>query len=245
MKKIKILYVEDESNLGQIVYDSLVLTGFDIIWESDGAQVMPVFHDFIPDICILDIMLPNVNGYELCKHIRSKHPTLPIIFLTAKTDISDLVKGFKAGGTEYIRKPFRIKELIVRIENQLKLHGIIQKNDSDNKKKDEIKLGTYTYFPKKYELVTPSKTIKLSNRENELLKKLTEEGSKVIDRKDILMQIWGDDSYFNSRNLDVYIKKLRNHFCEDYKIEIQTLRGIGYIFLVKSAILNSERNETL
>jgi DNA-binding response OmpR family regulator len=181
-------------------------------------------------------MLPNVDGYQLCEHIRNKFPNLPIIFLTAKTETHDLVKGFEAGGTDYIRKPFSIEELVVRIENQLKIHGNNQNDDASNSKKnelDEIKLGTYTYFPKRYELVTPTKTINLSNREGELLKKLTEMGSKVVERKDILLQVWGDDSFFNSRNLDVYIKKLRNYFGEDENIEIQTLRGRGYLFLVK------------
>ncbi|NOU61973.1 response regulator transcription factor [Marinifilum caeruleilacunae] len=236
MEKVKVLYVEDEPNLGQIVYDSLLLKGFDIVWETDGAQVMSKFHDFAPDICVLDIMLPNVDGYQLCEHIRSKFPNLPIIFLTAKTETHDLVKGFEAGGTDYIRKPFSIEELVIRIENQLKIHGSNQNANTSNESKnelDEIKLGTYTYFPKRYELITPSKTINLSNREGELLKKLTEMGSKVVERKDILMQVWGDDSFFNSRNLDVYIKKLRNYFGEDENIEIQTLRGRGYLFLVK------------
>jgi DNA-binding response OmpR family regulator len=236
MNKTKLLYVEDEPNLGQIVYDSLLLKGFEIIWETDGAQVMSKFHDFTPEICVLDIMLPNVDGYQLCEHIRNKFPNLPIIFLTAKTETHDLVKGFEAGGTDYIRKPFSIEELVVRIENQLKIHGNNQNDDASNSKKnelDEIKLGTYTYFPKRYELVTPTKTINLSNREGELLKKLTEMGSKVVERKDILLQVWGDDSFFNSRNLDVYIKKLRNYFGEDENIEIQTLRGRGYLFLVK------------
>ncbi|WP_321280771.1 response regulator transcription factor [Marinifilum fragile] len=236
MNKTKILYVEDEPNLGQIVYDSLILKGFDIIWVTDGAHVMSKFHDFTPDICVLDIMLPNVDGYQLCEHIRSKFPALPIIFLTAKTETPDLVKGFEAGGTDYIRKPFSIEELVIRIDNQLKLHGIGENKETVKEQKielDEIKLGTYTYFPKRYELITPSKTINLSNREGELLKKLTEMGSKVVERKDILMQVWGDDSFFNSRNLDVYIKKLRNYFGEDDNIEIQTLRGRGYLFLVK------------
>jgi DNA-binding response OmpR family regulator len=181
-------------------------------------------------------MLPNVDGYQLCDHIRSKYPTLPIIFLTAKTETQDLVKGFEAGGTDYIRKPFSIEELIIRIENQLKLHGNKQNKNSvieEKNEPDEIKLGSYTYFPKRYELITPTKTINLSNREGELLKKLTEMGSKVVERKDILLQVWGDDSFFNSRNLDVYIKKLRNYFGEDENIEIQTLRGRGYLFLVK------------
>ncbi|MRT93725.1 response regulator transcription factor [Ancylomarina sp. 16SWW S1-10-2] len=236
MGKTKILYVEDEPNLGQIVYDSLLLKGFETIWEKDGAKVMSKFHGYSPDICVLDIMLPNVDGYQLCEHIRSKYPNLPIIFLTAKTETPDLVKGFEAGGTDYMRKPFSIEELVIRINNQIKIHGSNKSGVNktiEREELQEIKIGTYTYTPNRYELVTPTKTINLSNREGELLKQLTEMGSKVVERKDILLQVWGDDSFFNSRNLDVYIKKLRNYFSEDENIEIQTLRGRGYLFLVK------------
>jgi len=236
MGKVKILYVEDEPNLGQIVYDSLVLKGFDTEWETEGAKVMSKFHDFTPDICVLDIMLPNIDGYQLCEQIRSKHPTLPIIFLTAKIETSDLVKGFDAGGTDYIRKPFSIQELVIRIQNQLYLHGVGGNEDNTQEQKvelDEIKLGFYTFYPQRYELVSAAKRIHLSNREGELLKQLTEAGSKVVERKEILLKVWVDDSYFNSRTLDVYIKKLRNYFKEDPNIEIQTLRGKGYLFLVR------------
>lgn len=235
MKKAKILYVEDEPNLGQVVCDSLMLQGYEIEWETDGAKVMSKFQNFTPDICILDIMLPNVDGYQLCEHIRAKYKDLPIMLLTAKNETSDLLKGFEAGATDYIRKPFSIEELIARIENQLKIHEI-KKSDAGlelNEDISEIKLGSYTYFPQRYELVSPTKTINLSNREGELLKKITEMSNQLIERKDILLQVWGDDSFFNSRNLDVYIKKLRNYLSEDPNIEIQTLRGRGYLFLVK------------
>jgi len=121
--KTKILYVEDEINLGQIVKESLEKRNFEVIWETDGSKVMRHFSSFAPDICILDIMLPNIDGYTLCAEIRSKFPNLPIIFLTAKTETEDLVKGFNAGGTDYIRKPFSIEELNIRIKNQLQLHS--------------------------------------------------------------------------------------------------------------------------
>lgn len=119
--KQKILYVEDEPNLGKIVNDTLRLQGFEVVWEQDGALVMEHFKAFEPDVCVLDIMLPNINGYDLCLKIRELRPQLPIIFLTAKVNTEDLVKGFEAGGTDYIRKPFSIEELIVRINNQLQL----------------------------------------------------------------------------------------------------------------------------
>ncbi len=232
--KTKILYVEDEPNLGKIVNDTLRLQGFDVVWETDGGNVMSHFLSFTPELCVLDIMLPNVDGYELCQKIREKYPAIPIIFLTAKVSTEDLIKGFEAGGTDYIRKPFSIEELIARINNQINIHNNSKNESTSNSKFEEITIGLYKYQPERYELVAPSGVIKLSNREGELLQMMAGKGSQIIERKEILMKIWGDDSFFNSRNLDVYIKKLRNYFSEDPNIEIQTLRGKGYLFLVRS-----------
>ncbi|WP_430816879.1 response regulator transcription factor [Carboxylicivirga sp. RSCT41] len=230
--KTKVFYIEDEPNLGKITYDTLKLQGFEVVWETDGGKVMDHFDAFMPDLCVLDIMLPNVDGLSLCQQIKSRYPALPIIFLTAKTDTDDLVKGFEAGGTDYMRKPFSIQELIVRIKNQLTIHQVqatVSNNDNE-----EVIIGEYKYLPKRYELIAPSGTINLSSREGELLQMMAGKGSQIIERKDILMKIWGDDSFFNSRNLDVYVKKLRNYFSEDENIEIQTLRGKGYLFLVRA-----------
>ncbi|MBI9058136.1 MAG: response regulator transcription factor [Labilibaculum sp.] len=234
--KSKILYIEDEPNLGKIVYDTLLLRDFDVVWEKDGGLVMPHFESFNPDLCVLDIMLPNLDGYSLCEQIRSKYPSLPIIFLTAKTETADLVKGFEAGGTDYMRKPFSIEELIARIQNQLQLLqvSVKEKSISDLDFSEQIEIGKYNYYPKQYELKAPSESIKLSSREGDLLHFLVGNGNHISQRKEILLKIWGDDSFFNSRNLDVYIKKLRNYFKEDANVEIQTLRGKGYLFIVKN-----------
>ncbi len=231
--KTKILYIEDEPNLGKIVYDTLLLRDFDVVWETDGARVLSHFNHFSPDLCVLDIMLPNVDGYSLCEQMKSKYPLLPIIFLTAKIETEDLVKGFEAGGTDYMRKPFSIEELIARIQNQLLIHNLNSENLSakDSHAVEKIEMGSYKYFPNRYELVAPSGIIKLSSREGELLHLLAGKGNQIAQRKDILLKIWGDDSYFNSRTLDVYVKKIRNYLSEDPNIKIQTLRGKGYLFL--------------
>ncbi len=225
----KVFYVEDELNLGQIVKETLEKQGFELLWETDGQKVMNHFSSFIPDICILDIMLPNVDGYSLCQQIRTKFPSMPIIFLTAKVETQDLVRGFEAGGTDYIRKPFSIEELIVRINNQLHLHN---GHATTIKITEEIKLGKYTFFPLRYELQSPTEIIKLSQRDQQVLEHFANAKNKVVDRKELLLSVWGDDSFFNSRNLDVYIRKLRSYFKEDTSIEIQTLKGKGYLFLV-------------
>ncbi|WP_439183438.1 response regulator transcription factor [Carboxylicivirga taeanensis] len=232
MKK-KILYVEDEPSLGKIVFDTLRLQGFEVSWEQDGGRVMDHFESFEPDVCVLDIMLPNMDGYELCRSIKQQRPQLPIIFLTAKVNTEDLVQGFEAGGTDYIRKPFSIEELIVRINNQLQLQQLHGGHHIGDNQPEEITIGKYKFRPQRYELEAPSGIINLSSREGELLQMMASKGSQIIERKELLLTIWGDDSFFNSRNLDVYVKKLRNYFSEDENIEIQTLRGKGYLFLVR------------
>ncbi|MEA1875826.1 MAG: response regulator transcription factor [Bacteroidota bacterium] len=230
--KRKIYYIEDEQFLGKIVNETLEKQGFEVCWELDGAKVLGGFRYFSPDIVVLDIMLPNVDGYTLCQQIRARYPRIPIIFLTAKVETADLVKGFEAGGTDYIRKPFSIEELIVRINNQLLLLAGAQMQHKTQAK--EISLGDYLFKPDMYELHAPSRMIKLSQRELEILQILVANRNQVSNRKDILMAVWGDDSFFNSRNLDVYIRKLRGYFEEDPNITIQTLKAKGYLFLVPS-----------
>jgi len=227
---VSILYIEDEQHLGLIVKETLEKQGYNVVWETDGAKVMDHFNSFNPQICVLDIMLPNVDGYELCEQIKRLRPELPVVFLTAKTETADLVKGFEAGGTDYIRKPFSIEELMVRIQNQLSLKaGQDHHNDALN---EEIKLGNYTYFPNRYELSGPGGLISLSQRDSEILTFLSHALNQVIERKQLLISVWGDDSFFNSRNLDVYIRKLREYFKHDPNLRIQTLKGKGYLFLV-------------
>jgi DNA-binding response OmpR family regulator len=228
--KTKILYIEDEHYLGRIVKETLENQGYQVVWETDGAKVLRHLGSFDPDICVLDIMLPHVDGYDLCLQIKTLKPELPVIFLTAKTETADLVRGFEAGGTDYIRKPFSIEEVMVRIENQLAMTN--NKEQKSGPITEEIRLGLYTYYPLRYELVSPGGTLRLSQRDSEILTQLATSVNRVIERKQLLMSVWGDDSFFNSRNLDVYIRKIREYFKHDPNIRIQTLKGKGYLFLV-------------
>jgi DNA-binding response OmpR family regulator len=224
---VKILYVEDEVFLGKIVSESLEQRGYQIKWVTDGADVMQSLTSAKPDICILDVMLPHINGFDLGSQIRKLHPALPIIYLTAKDQTEDVLKGFASGGNDYIRKPFSIEELIVRIENLMKGQPTAGLSDA------QTQLGDLQFSPRKMELITPTESIRLSHRESELLKILVEHQNLPIERKVILKQLWGDDSFFNSRNLDVYITKLRKHLKADPRIEIITLKGVGYQFIVR------------
>lgn len=225
--RIKILYVEDELFLGKIVKETLESKGFDVVMETDGDKVIPVFGEVEPDICVLDIMLPNKNGFDIAEEIRKLNSDTPIIFLTAKTQTEDVVKGFKIGGNDYLKKPFSMEELIVRIENLLK----VKKENIFINAGETISLGKYIFHLHKQVLSYNTIERKLSYRESELLKFLYQNKNTVIDRKDLLNHIWGNDSFFNSRNLDVYITKLRSYLKEDTTIEILTIKGIGYRFV--------------
>lgn len=227
----KVLYVEDELFLGKIVQESLESRGFEVVMIDDGTEVMAVFDTFLPDICLLDVMLPNRNGYELGADIRQRFPSLPIIYLTAKTQTEDVLKGFTAGGNDYIRKPFSMEELIARIHNLLNLSGQ-HPGETGGEQNGVIHLGKYDFDLRKYELRFKAQIRKLSHREAELLKILADHRNFTVERKVIMQQIWGDDSFFNSRNLDVYITRLRDYLREDERVQIITLKGVGYQFIV-------------
>jgi DNA-binding response OmpR family regulator len=227
MSKTKILYVEDEPFLGRIVKESLEVRDFDVRMVTDGKLVQSVFEELHPDICVLDVMLPNKDGYAIAQDIRKLNATIPIIFVTAKTQTEDLIKGFEVGGNDYLRKPFSMEELIVRVNNLLQL---TQKLSSVPK--ESIAVGKFEFAPQRYELRKDGKAKKLSHREAMLLQILAENQNANIDRKTMLLRVWGDDSFFNSRNLDVYITKLRDYLREDSSIEIITIKGVGYHFAV-------------
>lgn len=229
MSKTKILYVEDELFLGKIVKESLESRQFDVTMESDGLNVLSVFKQVNPDVCVLDVMLPNKDGFTLAGEIREINATVPIIFLTAKTQTDDLVKGFSIGGNDYIRKPFSMEELIVRIENALRFK---EQGARTTNGKDALQIGKYNFSVSRQLLTGFNEERKLSFRESELLKLLYENREKIIDRKDILNLLWGNDSFFNSRNLDVYITRLRSYIKEDDLLEIITIKGVGYRFVM-------------
>ena len=224
---IKVLYVEDELFLGKIVKETLEGRDFNVLMESDGNEVMKQFKSFTPDICVLDVMLPNRNGFELAEDIRKINADTPIIFLTAKTQTEDVIKGFKTGGNDYIRKPFSMEELIVRIENALR----IKKDQTVNSLPEILQIGNYQLNLNRQTLLFNNEECKLSYREIELLKYLWQNRDNIIDRREMLNMVWGNDSFFNSRNLDVYITKLRGYLKADASIEILTIKGVGYRFI--------------
>ena len=225
MPKVKIFYVEDEPFLAKIVKETLESKGFDVTHVSDGQKAIKIYDGSDYDICILDVMLPGKDGFSIGEEIRYKDQNMPIIFLTAKDQTKDLVKGFSVGGNDYIKKPFSMEELIVRIENLLKLKSN-SVNDSD--RQEIFNFGGFQFNTLTMQLIGPKETIQLSHRESEILLLLCQNINSQLERKKILLSIWGDDSFFNSRNLDVYMRKIRKYLSVDNSVQIITLKGIGY-----------------
>jgi len=243
MSRIKILYAEDEIFLGKIVRETLESRGFEVVMVTSGAAVMPAFASIRPDICVLDIMMPDRNGFEVAGDIRAVDDDVPIIFLTAKTQTEDLVRGFRTGANDYIRKPFSMEELIVRIENTLRLRrdpgngdgrpGVTAAGEgSPQGVAAAISIGKYAFYVHRQTLTVDQDERRLTYRECELLRQLWLGRDHIIPREDLLQAIWGNDSFLNSRNLDVYITKLRNYLKADDRIEILTIKGVGYRFVL-------------
>lgn len=227
--KTKLLYVEDELALAGIVKDTLESKGYEVYHISHGNEVISAFKSYKPSVCILDVMLPGMDGFSLGKIIHGENPDIPIIFLTAKDQADDVVKGFHSGGRDYLKKPFSMAELIVRIESLLQHSGASVKGLSSDQ---TLGLGRYKILPQQLILAVDGGEEKLTYRELEILLYLQKNQNSIIKKKDLLLHIWGDDSMYNARNLDVYIKRMRDLLAKDENIQLLTLRGVGYQFFV-------------
>jgi DNA-binding response OmpR family regulator len=221
MSKIKILLAEDEPALGQIVKESLETRDFEVALCGDGEIALKEYEANTPAILVLDVMMPKKDGFTLAKEIRAQDDTIPIIFLTAKSQPTDVVEGFSIGGNDYLKKPFSIEELIARINNLLN-RSLEQKNAQ------KLQIGGYEFdFPKQV-LRYGESSQNLTHREAHLLFHLVKNKNQVLDRSMILKKLWGDDDFFSGRSMDVFITKLRKKLKEDNTISIVNVRGFGY-----------------
>lgn len=220
-EKIKIILAEDELALAQIIKESLETRNFEVIHCKDGEEASVQFLKSKPDILVLDVMMPKKDGFTLAKEIRKIDKTIPIIFLTAKSQTQDVVDGFTFGGNDYLKKPFSMEELIVRI------HALLGRLSSD-KKEEDLKIGSYIFNVTKQTLTHFETTISLTHREASLLQLLIENKNEILDRSIVLKKIWGDDDFFNGRSMDVFITKLRKKLNLDPNIHIINIRNQGY-----------------
>lgn len=226
MEKSKILYAEDDKTIAFLIQDSLE-NHYDISCYSDGKSALEAFNRGSFDICLLDIMMPEMNGFEVAQHIREKDSEIPIIFISAKALKEDRIKGLKIGADDYLVKPFSIEELILKIEVFLRRS---RKKESSPQK---YKIGNYDFDPNNYTLHNSESTVTLTQRESELLLFFIRNKNTVLKRQDILKAVWGDDDYFMGRSLDVFISRLRKVFSGEKNISIENLHGIGFRFSEK------------
>jgi DNA-binding response OmpR family regulator len=221
MNKIKVLLAEDETSLGMIVKESLETRGFTVLHAENGEEAFEIYKKENPDILVLDVMMPKKDGFTLAKEIRLDNKKIPIIFLTAKSQTSDVLEGFNHGGNDYLKKPFSMEELIVRINSLL--NRIETKTNVD-----AIKIGDYSFNLTKQTLQNSAIIEQLTHREAQLLFYLFEKKNEILDRTFILNKLWGNDDFFNARSMDVFISKLRKKLKKDTNIQIINIRGFGY-----------------
>jgi DNA-binding response OmpR family regulator len=228
--KSKILLCEDDTNLGMVLKNYLELNDYDVTLERDGRLGLAAFQREKFDICLLDVMMPNMDGFKVAEEIRDINPDVPLFFLSAKTMKEDIIQGYKLGADDYITKPFDSEVLLHKIK------AIIKRNEEDHREElyAEFDLGTYHFNPRLRELTVNGITQTLSPKENDLLKMLAEYKNDLLPREIALKKIWGSDTYFNGRSMDVYIAKLRKYLKEDEKLEIVNIHGNGFRLVVSA-----------
>lgn len=222
--KPKILLCEDDHNLGSVLKNYLELNDYEVTLERDGRLGLAAFQREKFDICLLDVMMPHMDGFTLAEEIRDVNPDVPLFFLSAKTMKDDIIQGYKLGADDYITKPFDSEVLLHKIK------AILKRNEEQHREENnaEFDLGSYHFNPRLRELTHNGKTSVLSPKENELLKMLSEYKNDLLSREIALKKIWGSDTYFNGRSMDVYIAKLRKYLKEDSTIEIVNIHGNGF-----------------
>lgn len=216
---IKILLAEDEPSLGQILKESLEMRNFDVILCPNGEDAFIAYEKEDPQLLVLDVMMPLKDGFTLAKEIRNQNEHIPILFLTAKSQVQDVVEGFEIGGNDYLRKPFSMEELIVRINALLK---------RQKSKDTPFSIGQFQFDLQKQTLIYKDTVQTLTHREAQLLWHLHQQKNKTLNRSYILNKLWGDDDFFNARSMDVFISKLRKKLKNDSSIQIINVRGFGY-----------------
>jgi DNA-binding response OmpR family regulator len=224
MNNIRILLAEDDSNLGILLRNYLMAKSYETTLFVNGIQALEAFSKDVFNLCILDIMMPEMDGLSLAKEIRLTSPEIPIIFLTAKNQKEDIIEGFKSGADDYITKPFSMEELLYRIEAILRRTS----NTSGNKKEESYVIGGYSFNALKQLLIYRDQPIKLTTKESELLELLCRHKNEILERNFALKTIWIDDNYFNARSMDVYITRLRKYLRKDPDVKIANVHGRGY-----------------
>lgn len=227
--KATILLVEDDANLGFVLQDTLKRKGYTVHLCRDGKEGLKYFNANVYDLCVLDVMLPQKDGFSLAEDIRLTNQQVPIVFLTAKSQTDDRIAGFKAGGDDYLTKPFNHEELLLRIEAILRR---TQGRTDDPRAREVFVIASYTFDHRNLELKHPDETRKLTKKEADVLRLLCMHRDQVLPRDLVLNMVWGDDTYFLGRSLDVFISRLRKYLRHDPRVHINNVHGVGFRFQV-------------
>ena len=226
--KATILLVEDDPNLGLVVQEHLRMNGYEVVLCADGLAAVEAAREKMFDLCLIDVMLPGLDGFSFSQKLRKTRPETPFIFLTARSLTEDKIHGFKLGCDDYITKPFSVEELLLRIEVVIKR----SRNSAADTGASEFQIGTFCFDHTRSTLVREGVQQKLTAREADLLRLLCLHINQTLVREDALKEIWGDDSYFSGRSMDVYISKLRKYLKDDPSIEIMSIHGKGFRLVV-------------
>ncbi|MFK8005710.1 MAG: response regulator transcription factor [Saprospiraceae bacterium] len=228
--KAHLFYVEDDESLSFVTRDNLELEGYQVTYCENGQKAIDIIKTEDFDLCILDVMLPDVDGFTIAEEIRKRNKQVPILFLTAKSLKEDRIRGLRLGADDYITKPFSIEELILKIEIFLKRSQIIIKDDEHL-----FQIGNFTFDHKNLQLKNESIKRQLTQKEADLLKYFIENKNEVLKRSDILETLWGEDDYFLGRSLDVFISRLRKYLKEDKTLKIENIHGVGFRFMTANS----------
>ena len=225
-----ILLAEDDADFGSILKQYLEMSGFTVTWAKDGEEAFLLFQKDTFNICVLDVMMPKLDGFSLAEQIIEINPEIPFIFLTARKMKEDKLKGLKLGADDYIVKPFEADELVLRLNNILKR---TQKSATVIVKDEIIQIGNYQFNTKRLELKINENIQQLTEKEGELIRFLVHHKNQLLKREEILKAVWKNDDFFSGRSMDVFISRLRKYFKEDPSISIESIRGIGLEFKLR------------
>ncbi|MBR1387831.1 MAG: response regulator transcription factor [Alloprevotella sp.] len=241
MEKIKLLLVEDEPDLVLILKDTLTQEGFSVRTAHNGIDGLRLFREETPHVIVADVMMPQMDGFEMVRHIRLENAHIPVLFLTARTAVDDVVKGFEMGANDFLRKPFGIRELIVR------LRALVERAPKPTSPQaDNYRIGSYQFYPTTQELrhLPSGHTALLSFRECSILRHLCSRRREIVSMQTLLLDVWGDDSFYNQKSLHVFITKLRHKLSRDTSVRIVNARGLGYKLLDERDTQDSFGEET-
>ena len=227
MNKNRLLLVEDDDSLGYVLSEYLKMKNFSISWVKNGKDALSILSQQPFDLCILDVMMPDMDGFKLAENIKQNNITIPFLFLTARSLKIDLLKGYSLGAVDYIRKPIDEEELVVRLNSLLSIL-----KESNNKEEETYKIGMYSYSPANYELKINEEKRQLTARESELLLYLWQHKNNICRHNDILNTLWGKNDYFNRKSLNVFITRLRKYLSKDDSIKIENIHNQGFIFIM-------------